>query len=154
MGRNTKEKNDLLKKVFIFKDDKSVQEKLKVCLSTLESLMKSRSSERRKHFKSQMEQIFKNLCVDSRDKEMFLKKITVLREEYAQQSTKRTELQDQVNTLQHKISELREFKERFNQQTKAKHAAEADYGKMQRENDKLLERVDKLKAKLKKKEKD
>ena len=154
MGRNTKEKNLLTKKVFSFLlDNETTKEKLKVCGTTLESLMKCRSSTRRKHFRDQMELIFQNLCVHSTDKEMYLKRYLKVKSDFSKETVRRTELQDRVITLEHRIFELNEVSGRLTEETKSKFAAEADYGKMLRENKTLKTQILNLKKRLKAREK-
>ena len=154
MGRNTKEKNLLTKKVLSFLlDTETTKEKLKVCFMTLDSLSRSRSSTRRKHFRDQMELIFQNLCVHSTDKEMYIKRFLKVKSDFSKESSRRSELQTHVITLERRISELKEVEGRLAEETTSKFAAEADYGKMLRENENLKKQILNLKERLKAREK-
>ena len=65
MGRNSKEFGELTRGVQKFKlSDESTQKKLTVCRRLLESILKSRGSERKQMYKTQLDNCFKNLCSD------------------------------------------------------------------------------------------
>ena len=100
MGRTSKEHKTLTKPVLRFLIDReSTAKNLKVCRQVLESILKSRASERKNMYKEQLDNIFKNLCVSNSDKEDLKKKVVATQKD-------KTKLKKQYDELSNKYFRL------------------------------------------------
>ena len=80
MGRVSKEFKNLTKKVPEFLIEKEATAKnLKACRRVLESILRSRASEKKNRYKEELDNIFKNLCVAQQDKEDLEKNLKLYR---------------------------------------------------------------------------
>ena len=105
MGRVSKEFKNLTKKVPEFLIEKEATAKnLKACRRVLESILRSRASEKKNRYKEELDNIFKNLCVAQQDKEDLEKKLEALQEENQRLRQKKNDWYDKYLRLQIKTS--------------------------------------------------
>lgn len=105
MGRVSKEFKNLTKKVPQFLIEKeTTQKNLKACRRVLESILRSRASEKKNRYKAELDNIFKNLCVAQQDKADLEKKLEVLEEENQRLREKKNDWYDKYLRLQIKTS--------------------------------------------------
>lgn len=137
MGRDSRLKKRLKSKVFrrlLERPDTS--EKISICQDVVTSLLKSRSSDRRKLFREQLELIHQNLCSDSTDLLEWKEKYNKLQKEQLtnskENSDKRCKLQDKVNELQQQVKTVDELERKCERHHKTRRAAETDSGKFLR----------------------
>ena len=119
-----------------------VVEQLEVCRSSFASVLKAKSSVRRKAFKEKLDLVFKNLCVRSADRDMYLARWKKATQDFEHESTKRSVYQDQLLGQKHLGNELTACKERLVSQRQATLTAEDDYGKLVAHNRQLESRIE------------
>ena len=143
MGRLSKEHKILTSNIIDFLlEPESVQKNLQVGLNVLESYRKTRNAQRKQRFKGELTNVLKHLCLASyRNHEEALetkKKVRRL-EEHAQT------WKNKCIRLEMKISDSLEYRQMYEDQKKTNRNAQTDYGVLYRENQRLLERIEKLK---------
>ena len=105
MGRVSKEFKNLTKKVPEFLIEKeTTQKNLKACRRVLESILRSRASEKKNRYKKELDNIFKNLCVAQQEKEDLKKKLEALQKENQRLLEKKNDWYDKYLRLQVKTS--------------------------------------------------
>jgi hypothetical protein len=105
MGRVSKEFKNLTKNVSQFlTEQETTQKNLKACRRVLESILKSRASEKKKRYKQQLDNMFKNLCVGLDTNEKLQKQLDESRKENARLRQKKNEWHDKYLRLQTKTS--------------------------------------------------
>ena len=105
MGRVSKEFKNLTKKVPQFLIERETTKKnLKACRRVLESILRSRASEKKNRYKEELDNIFKNLCIGLQDKEEMEQKLKLLQEENQRLREKKNDWYDKYLRLQIKTS--------------------------------------------------
>lgn len=143
MGRLSKEHKELItKKSFRFLlERKTTEERLKAVSSITESLLKSRSSDRRQKFRDQLRNAHEVLCVTSTDFSELREKYNQLNSKYEQVLKKRTE-QDNIHVAMHqKCMNIESVKRNSALNQDARLRAEMDCEKFMKDNEELRKKL-------------
>ena len=104
MGRVSNEFKNLTKPVLQFLIQKEATAKnLKACRRVLESILRSRASEKKNRYKQELDNMFQNLCVALQDKQDLKKKLEEEGKSYERLGRKYSELSDRYFRLLTKI---------------------------------------------------
>ena len=100
MGRLSKEHHEMQKKQPAFRlEDETVQKRLKICQSLLDSILKTRAGNRKTKYKNELKSVHEYLCVKAESHEQLKKRYAELEAKYAQSERKKAELSDRCVRL-------------------------------------------------------
>ena len=95
MGRLSKEHHDMQKKQLRFLlEQETVQKRLKICQTLLESILKTRSGNRKNKYKEELKSVHEFLCVKANDHDELKQKYKELEKKYEHSQRKNSDLSD------------------------------------------------------------
>ena len=143
MGRLPKLHKELItKKSFKFLlERKTTEERLKAVSNITESLLKSRSSDRRQKFRHQLNNAHQVLCVTATDFDELRDKYNELNSKYEEALQRRTEQNNKNVALHQKNMEMESVKRNSALNQEARLRAEMDCEKFMRENEELRKKL-------------
>ena len=144
----SKEKNELIsgKGCYAYMTEREdTKKKLRICNKLLDSLLKTRSGERREKYVTDIRNCFKKLCILSTDLLEKKNELAETKQDLSRQSRKRADLRDKLTDAEYKNSQMSEFKARFEDQRESTLKSETFCGELLRENDILKETIARLK---------
>ena len=115
MGRLSKEHHEMQKKQLNFRlQDETVQKRLKICQGLLDSILKTRSGNRKTKYKNELRNVHEFLCVQSDSYEQLKKRYAELEAKYAQSEKKKADLSDRLVRLDfHRKEDEKKFSNRL-----------------------------------------
>ena len=144
----SKDKNELIsgKGCYAFLTERGdTKKKLRICNQLLDSLLKTRSGGRRDKYVTDIRNCFKKLCILSTDLLEKKNELAETKHDLSRESRKRCELRDKLTEVEIQISQMSEFKARFEDQRESTLKSEQNCGELLSENQGLLERIARLK---------
>ena len=116
-------------------------EKLKVFTQVLEQFERTRHSDRKKKYRTQLMNVFQHICLEleSEKKDVtYLEERETFLEKRLDQKNKAVEkAQSQYDRIQAKLNDASKFKFMYEDQTRSFRAHESDFSKLMKENDAL-----------------
>ena len=145
MGRLSKQHKFLTSKVLDFLlEPENIQKNLHVSLTVLESYRKTRNSQRKKRFKTELTNVIKHLCIGSYRFEEAKKEVRGLEDRLVATTRHVQDWRNKCIRLEMNINDSLEYRKLYLDQKKTNRNAERDYGTLFRENEKLKERIARL----------
>ena len=106
MGRLSKEHHEMQQKQRNYQlEPETVQKRLKICQTLLDSILKTRSGIRKNKYKEELRNVHEYLCCKVEAHEKLKKKYAELEAKYAQSERKRAELSDKVVRLMFRVTQ-------------------------------------------------
>ena len=97
MGRLSKEFHAMQKKQLKFRlEPETVQKRLKILETLVDSILKTRSGIRKNKYKQELRNVHEYLCAKAEDHDKLKKRYAELEAKYAQSERKKAELSDKV----------------------------------------------------------